>query len=101
MAYFYTSKRASRTRTFKFATVLAEALQSGLAWFADAAKARRDIEELSRMSDHELADIGLCRSDLTLYGLSVAGRKRVLQQNIVADEIADLSRKRKATKHGD
>ncbi|MEM6384726.1 MAG: DUF1127 domain-containing protein [Pseudomonadota bacterium] len=101
MAFFNSSKRSSSIPMLKYAGFLAEALHLGKVWFDNAAKARRDLEELSRMSDRELADIGLCRSDLTFDGLSAAGKKRALQQDIVAVEIAALSKRRKATKHLD
>lgn len=46
------------------------------------------IRELSRFEDHELNDIGLCRSDLTPEGLAIAGNKRSLRQAAMDAEIA-------------
>ena len=53
------------------------------------------------MSDHELADIGLSRSDLTLEGLAIAGSKRALRQDAVAAEIAKAAKKTSEDQHGD
>jgi uncharacterized protein YjiS (DUF1127 family) len=38
------------------------------------------LADLSRFEDHQLADIGLCRSDLTAEGLATAGARRARQQ---------------------
>ncbi|MEM9271001.1 MAG: DUF1127 domain-containing protein [Pseudomonadota bacterium] len=40
------------------------------------------IAELRRMEDYELADIGLCRSDLTPVGLAIAAAKRKAAQDL-------------------
>jgi len=42
----------------------AEALRRILTWPARVSAARRTMSELSRMSEYELRDIGLTRSDL-------------------------------------
>lgn len=63
-------------------------------------KERHALKELSRMSDYELADIGLSRSDLTFEGLAVAGVKRALKQDAVAREIASTRAIREATGRG-
>ncbi len=38
------------------------------------------VKELASFEDYQLADIGLCRSDLTPEGLTVAGMRRRLEQ---------------------
>ena len=40
------------------------AFRRALNWLLDLPRRRAVIAELSSLSDHELADIGLCRSDL-------------------------------------
>lgn len=70
-------------------------------WRLDARWEKRAIEELRRMSDRELADIGLSRSDLTLEGLKIAGSKRALRQDDIATEIAKSTGKTGADQHGD
>lgn len=64
-----------------------------LSWSLNVGREKRAIEELRGMSDHELADIGLSRSDLTLEGLAIAGSKRALRQEAVAAEIARSTKK--------
>ena len=39
-------------------------LKAGLCWIAEIRKRQAAIEELSRLSDHDLADIGVSRADL-------------------------------------
>lgn len=46
------------------------------------------LAELSRFEDHQLADIGLCRSDLTAEGLATAGARRGRQQAQIDFETA-------------
>lgn len=46
------------------------------------------IRELKRMKDYELADIGLCRSDLTPDGLESAGARRSALQARIQREAA-------------
>lgn len=72
-----------------------------LSWRLDAGWEQRALAELRRMSDRELADIGLSRSDLTLEGLTIAGSKRALEQDAIAKEIAELSKMRGADHRGD
>ncbi|MEM6465180.1 MAG: DUF1127 domain-containing protein [Pseudomonadota bacterium] len=40
------------------------------------------IAELRKMEDYELADIGLCRSDLTPVGLAIAAARRKAEQDL-------------------
>ena len=72
-----------------------------LRWRPDDQWERRVLDELRRMSNHELADIGLSRSDLTLEGLAIAGSKRARRQDAVAAEIAKATSKTGADSHGD
>ena len=72
-----------------------------LSWGPDAAWEKRVLGELRRMSDHELADIGLSRSDLTLEGLAIAGSTRALRQDAVAAEIARAAKKTGEEQHGE
>ena len=60
---------------------------SVLRHLSDIDRNRDVLDELNRMSDYELADIGLIRSDLSFEGLAVAGAKRALKQEAVAREI--------------
>ncbi|KRS19205.1 DUF1127 domain-containing protein [Roseovarius indicus] len=46
------------------------------------------LRELSTFEDHELSDIGLCRSDLTPEGLVLAGERRKTQQAAIDREAA-------------
>jgi len=67
--------------------------------FREMSEDRRNrlvFAELSRMSDYELYDIGLSRSDLTLEGLAIAGAKRALKQDAIAKEVASSSARREA-----
>ncbi len=44
-------------------------------WFAERLQRRAVVEELSLLSDHELADIGLSRGDIPrVFDASFAGR---------------------------
>jgi uncharacterized protein YjiS (DUF1127 family) len=52
------------TASFTMASQAANALWRILAWPARVSAARRTMSELSRMSDYELRDIGLSRSDI-------------------------------------
>lgn len=70
-------------------------------WRQDVAWEQRALAELRRMSDRELADIGLSRSDLTLEGLTIAGSKRALKQEAVAAEIGEMTNVRGTDQHGD
>lgn len=55
---------------------------------AEDRKAVEAIRQLSRFSDLELNDIGLCRSDLTPDGLAAAGARRSLRQAAIDASIA-------------
>ncbi|MEM1129942.1 MAG: DUF1127 domain-containing protein [Pseudomonadota bacterium] len=72
-----------------------------LSWQSDVEYDLRAIEELKRLSAHELADIGLSRSDLTFEGLAIAGVKRAQRQDAIANEIARSPEQREAQNHGD
>jgi len=50
--------------SFPMASHAANALWRVLAWPARVSAARRTMSELARMSDYELRDIGLTRSDI-------------------------------------
>ncbi|MEM9476251.1 MAG: DUF1127 domain-containing protein [Pseudomonadota bacterium] len=69
-------------------------------WLRDVRSDYSAISELSRMSDHELADIGLSRSDLTLDGLAVAGAKRAISQEAISKEKSTGRRPTEAKQHG-
>ncbi len=71
-----------------------------LNWRLDVGWEQRALAELRRMSDRELADIGLSRSDLTLEGLTIAGSKRALKQDAVAAEIGEMTKARGTDQHG-
>ena len=71
-----------------------------LSWSVDAGWEQRALAELRRMSDRELADIGLSKSDLTLEGLTIAGSKRALKQDAVAAEIKEITKARGTDQHG-
>lgn len=71
-----------------------------LSWRLDVGWEQRALAELRRMSDRELADIGLSRSDLTLDGLTIAGSKRALKQDAVAAEIGEMTKVRGTDQHG-
>ncbi len=43
---------------------LAERIMAAVQWLAELPKRRAVLDELGRLSEHELADIGLTRSDL-------------------------------------
>ena len=53
------------TTTFDRHPILANVLRSALSWPARVGAARRTMAQLSRMSDHELRDIGLARHDVS------------------------------------
>ncbi|MEM6467621.1 MAG: DUF1127 domain-containing protein, partial [Pseudomonadota bacterium] len=57
------------------------------------------LDELNRMSDYELADIGLIRSDLSVEGLAIGGAKRALKQEAVAREIGLMHEEWEAVDH--
>lgn len=78
-----------------------DAILSVFRGITDDRRNRLVFRELNRMSDYELADIGLSRSDLTLDGLAIAGSKRARKQDAVAKEIASLSRRNGAIGNGD
>ncbi|MEM0946432.1 MAG: DUF1127 domain-containing protein [Pseudomonadota bacterium] len=61
---------------------------------------QRAIEELRHMSDHELFDVGLSRSDLTAEGLAIAGAKRALRQDLIASELSERAKQREVVKNG-
>ncbi len=44
--------------------VLAERIAASVRWLAEMPRRRAVLDELGRLSDHELADIGLTRADL-------------------------------------
>ena len=44
--------------------MLAEKVLASVRWLAEMPKRRAVLDELGRLSDHELADIGLTRGDL-------------------------------------
>lgn len=67
---------------------LRSAMRSFIEELTDTGKERHAIKTLSRMSDYELADIGLSRSDLTSEGLAISGAKRALKQDALVREIA-------------
>jgi hypothetical protein len=46
------------------------------------------LKKLSGFEDHQLADIGLCRSDLTPDGLAIAGARRSRRQAELDGEAA-------------
>jgi uncharacterized protein YjiS (DUF1127 family) len=50
--------------SFTMASRAAKALWGALTWPARVSAARRTMSELGRMSDYELRDIGLTRSDI-------------------------------------
>ena len=50
--------------SFAMASQAAHALWGALTWPARVSAARRTMSELARMSDYELRDIGLTRSDI-------------------------------------
>jgi len=50
--------------SFTMASRAANALWGALTWPARVSAARRTMSELARMSDYELRDIGLTRSDI-------------------------------------
>lgn len=79
---------------------LRSAMHSFIEDLTDNGKERHAIKTLSRMSDYELADVGLSRSDLTAEGLAVAGAKRALKQDALEREIAWTRAARGATDHG-
>ena len=43
----------------------------------------RAIKELEGLEEYQLADIGLCRSDLTLDGLATAAARRAREQRAI------------------
>ncbi|WP_160314553.1 DUF1127 domain-containing protein [Candidatus Rhodobacter oscarellae] len=57
----------------------------------EAGREWRAIAELRSLQDYELADIGLCRSDLTPGGLEIAGARRAARQALIDQEISKLS----------
>ena len=63
---------------------LLQAIQSWIAWVKRVNADYVALKELSCMSEEALADIGLCRSDLTLDGLTVASIKRSAAQSSIA-----------------
>ena len=71
-----------------------------LLWRSNVETNERTLEELRRMSKHELADIGLSHSDLTPEGLAIAGAKRALRQDLISADVAELAAKHKANWHG-
>jgi uncharacterized protein YjiS (DUF1127 family) len=78
----------------------AKAIGSALNWRLDVGWEQRALAELRRMSDRELADIGLSRSDLTLEGLTIAGSKRAFKQDAVAAEIGEMTKALGTDQHG-
>lgn len=53
-------------------------LQAAVAWVVDMPRRRAVIDELAALSDHELADIGLIRSDLKrVFDPAFSGRRSV------------------------
>ncbi|MEM6465483.1 MAG: DUF1127 domain-containing protein [Pseudomonadota bacterium] len=63
---------------------LSHAIRSWIAWVKRVNADYVALKELSCMSEEALADIGLCRSDLTLDGLTVASIKRSAAQSSIA-----------------
>lgn len=100
LARLAASKRLLGSWNWSTEPSLAEGKRLRLNWKLDVGWERRAIEELRRMSDRELADIGLSRSDLTLEGLQTAGAKRAFRQEAVATEIATSTSKRGADQRG-
>ncbi|MEM1362077.1 MAG: DUF1127 domain-containing protein [Pseudomonadota bacterium] len=66
---------------------------------SDIGRNRRTLDELTKMSDYELADIGLCRSDLSIEGLTIVASKRALEQDAVAREFASTPEHREVPTH--
>ncbi|MEL7114054.1 MAG: DUF1127 domain-containing protein [Pseudomonadota bacterium] len=100
LAYIAAPKRLLGTWTWKTDPTHSNRQRLLLGWKPDNSWEKRVLEELRRMSDRELADIGLSRSDLTLEGLAIAGTKRARRQDAIATEIAKSTRKRGADHHG-
>ena len=61
----------------------------------------RALEELRYMSNHQLADIGLSRSDLTPEGLAIAGAKRALRQGLMSTKVDAFPAEPEASENGD
>lgn len=76
-----------------------DAIRSTFREMSEDRRNRLVFAELNRMSDYELYDIGLSRSDLTLEGLAIAGSKRALKQDAIAKEVASLSARREVMGH--
>jgi uncharacterized protein YjiS (DUF1127 family) len=58
------TEEAKMVASFTLASQAANALWRILAWPARVSAARRTMSELARMSEYELRDIGLTRSDI-------------------------------------
>jgi uncharacterized protein YjiS (DUF1127 family) len=56
-------------------------LRAALRWIAEMPKRRAVMDELSMLSDHELADIGLSRSDLPYVFDPAFAADRAAQRN--------------------
>ncbi|WP_305985161.1 DUF1127 domain-containing protein [Roseibium sp. MMSF_3544] len=100
LTFFDALKRFFRLRIASPVQRLRTATDSVVEELADIGKERHAIKTLSQMSDYELADIGLSRSDLTSEGLAVAGAKRALKQDSLVREIALTRSTRGAIDHG-
>lgn len=59
------------------------------------------IRALNGLEDYQLEDMGLCRSELTPDGLSVAAARRAAAQDEVSKEIARLTAKSGSSLNGD
>lgn len=100
LTFFDALKRFFSIRNDRAVKRLHTAMHSFIGELTDTGKERHAIKTLNRMSDYELADIGLSRSDLTSEGLAVAGAKRALKQDALEREIALTRPTREVTDHG-
>lgn len=100
LTVFDSLKRFFSIRNNRVVKRLHTAMHFFIEELTDTGKERHAIKTLSRMSDYELADIGLSRSDLTSEGLAVAGAKRALKQDALVSEIALTHATREATDRG-
>ncbi len=100
LAYITAPKKLLGTWTWNTNPTRSKRTRLLLNWRPDNNWEKRVLEELRRMSDRELADIGLSRSDLTIEGLAIAGSKRARRQDAIAIELGKPMRNRGADHHG-
>ena len=100
LAYITAPKKLLGTWTWNTDPTHSKRTRLLLSWRPDNNWEKRVLEELRRMSDRELADIGLSRSDLTIEGLAIAGSKRARRQDAIAIELGKPMRNRGADHHG-